>query len=59
MKKDFGLNIDEDTFCKLTLKEQNLVLFRNLKNTKRIHEIVQYLWLTIGTAYLGLFRTVI
>lgn len=42
-----GLNIDENTFMSLTAKQQRLVLFQNLKKTKKTHEVVQYFWLSL------------
>jgi hypothetical protein len=30
-----GLDINESDFCKMSLKNQNLILFRNIKEIKR------------------------
>ncbi len=42
-----GLDIDESTFLKLPAKQQRLVLYKNLRKTKRLHEYIQYFWLSI------------
>jgi len=42
-----GIDIDEETFLKLPAKQQRLVLYKNLKKTKRTHEVIQYFWLSI------------
>lgn len=42
-----GINIDEETFLKLPAQQQRLVLYQNLKKTKKTHEYIQYFWLSI------------
>ncbi len=57
-----GLNIKEDQFVSLTLKEQNMILLRNLIEIKKnfkgytFHKKMIYGWLSVLTAFTGLKR---
>lgn len=42
-----GMEIDEKTFLKLPAKQQRLILYKNLNQTKKWHEFIQYFWLSI------------
>ena len=35
-----GIDIDEATFLKLPAKQQRLVLYKNLRRTKKTHEYI-------------------
>ena len=51
-----GLDITEDEFCKMKLKDQNLILFRNIVHIRKkfadyaITKKFQYVWLSVLTA---------
>ncbi len=57
-----GLDIKEDQFIQLTIKEQNMILLRNLIEIKKnfkgyfFHKKIIYVWLSTLTAFTGLKR---
>ena len=57
-----GLDITEDEFIELTGKQQNLILFKNLRKIRKaekdyeFHKKIQYVWLTVLTTLLGARR---
>ena len=42
-----AMEIDEKTFLEMSAKQQRLVLYKNLNKTKKLHEFIQYFWLSI------------
>ncbi len=57
-----GLNITEHEFVELTAKQQNLILFKNLRKIRKedkdskFHRKVQYIWLLGLSGILGIKR---
>ena len=56
MMLNLGVSIDEKTFSKMKSADQRLALFRSIKTGNKIHDVIQYSWLTLITGYLGLFK---
>ena len=55
-----GLDITEEQFMKMCMKERDLVMFKNITEIRRkfkdysLHRKIQYLWLIVLTIFGGL-----
>ena len=55
-----GLDITEEQFMRIKLKEQNLILFKNVTYIRKrfkdysFHRKIQYVWLSVLTSIVGI-----
>jgi len=59
-----GLDISEDQFIKMSAKERDLIMFKNVLHIRKnfkdysFHRKIQYVWLSVLTLALGLKKII-
>lgn len=56
MEINLGFDVDEKTFLSLSIKQQNLLLYRTIRKNKGFHGAIKYIWLLGITTYLGILK---